>query len=80
MAYRIGRAHKPGKQKRNQLGNTTDPSSAHSTPSYSYYKLNEKTDIATKKSLTAETHSSTIFVLDNKPSVIIKDKYESNPY
>ena len=45
MAYVVGRAHKPRKQNRKRLDNTTDPSSAPSTPSYSYDKLNENTDI-----------------------------------
>ena len=70
MAYGIGRAHKLRKQNREQLDNTTDTSSA---PSYSYDKLNENTDITSKKILNAETHYSTIFALDTKPSVIIQN-------
>ena len=49
MAYGIGRDHKLGKNNINQLDNTTYPSSAPSTPSYSYEKLNENTDITSKK-------------------------------
>ena len=45
MAYRIDRAQKLGKQNRNRLDNVTDTSSEPSTPSYSYDKLNENTDI-----------------------------------
>ena len=53
MAYGIGLAPKIGKKNRNQLANTTDPSSAPSNPLYSYDKLNEYTDINCKKSFTA---------------------------
>ena len=63
---------------RKRLDNTTSHYSAPSTPSYSYNKLNEYTDIA-RKEITAETHYRKDFALDNKPSVIIKNKYESNP-
>ena len=49
MAYGIGQACKPGKQNRNELDNTTDPSSAPSTPSYSSDNFNENTDITSKK-------------------------------
>ena len=48
MAYRIGRAHKLVKQNRKQLDNTNDLYSETSTPSYSYSKLNENTDIGGK--------------------------------
>ena len=48
MAYGIDRAHKLGKQNKKRLDNTTDPSSAPSTSSYSYEKLNENTDITSK--------------------------------
>ena len=44
MAYEIGQAHKPGKQDRKRLDNTTDHSSEPSTPSYSYSRLNENAD------------------------------------
>ena len=80
MAYGIVRAHKLCKQDRNWLDNTTYTSSAPSTPSHSYEKLNENTDITSKKSLTAETHSSTTFALDYKPAVIIENEPASNPY
>ena len=60
MAYGISRDHKLEK-KRKQLDNTTEPYSATSTPSYIYYKMNENNDITSKKTLTAETHSITIF-------------------
>ena len=49
MAYEIGRAHKLGKQNRKRFDNTTDPPSAPSTLLYSYDKLNENTDITSKK-------------------------------
>ena len=49
MAYGIGRAYKLGKQNRKRLDNATDPSSEPSTPSYSYNKFNENTDITSKK-------------------------------
>ena len=48
MAYGIGQAQKTGKQNRKKLDNTTDTSSAPSTPSYSYDKLNGNTDITSK--------------------------------
>ena len=72
MAYEIDQYHKIRKQYRKRLDNTIDPSSSSSKPSYSFYKLNENTDITSKKSLTAETHSREIFALGNKPSVIIE--------
>ena len=56
MAYGIGRGHRIGKQNRKQLDNINDPSLESSTSSYSYDKLNENTDINSKKALTAETH------------------------
>ena len=56
---------------RNRLEKSTDPSSAPLTPLYSYYNLNKNTDITSKKFLTAETHSSTIFALEDKPAAII---------
>ena len=56
MNYGIGRYHKIGKQSIKQLDNTTDTSLVNSTPSYSYKKLNENTDITSKKELTAGTH------------------------
>ena len=49
MAYEIGRAHKLGKQNRNRLDNTADPSSSTSTNLYSYDKLNENTNNTSKK-------------------------------
>ena len=61
MAYRIGRARKLRKPNIKRLENTTHPSSAPSTPSYSYEKLNVNTDITSKKVLTSQTHSRTIF-------------------
>ena len=51
MAYGIVWAHKLVNQNRKWLDNTTDPSSAPSTPSYSYNKLNEYTDITSKKNI-----------------------------
>ena len=36
------------RKNRNRLDKTTDTSSAHSTPSYSYDKLNVNTDITRK--------------------------------
>ena len=48
MAYGIGQAHKLGKQNRKRLDKTTDTYSLRSTPSYSYDKLNENTDINSK--------------------------------
>ena len=80
MAYVIGRAHKLVKQNIKLLYNTTDTSSEYSTPSYSYYKFNENTDITSKRSLTTETHSRTIFSIEDKLSDIIQKKYASNPY
>ena len=41
MGYGIGQAHKLGKKNRKRLDNITDPSSAPSTLSYSYEKLNK---------------------------------------
>ena len=72
MAYRIGRYHKIRKKNKRVLYNTPNTSSTPSTPSYSYNKLNENTDITSKKSLTTETHSRTIFSLEDKPSDIIQ--------
>ena len=80
MAYGIFWAHNIRKKNRKRLDNTTDTSSAPLAPSYIYGKLNENTEITSKKSLTAETHSSTIFALDDKPSVIIQNWSASNPY
>ena len=40
---------KNSEKSRNQLDNTTDTSSAHPKPSYSYDKFNEITDIPSKK-------------------------------
>ena len=71
MAYGIDQDHKLGKQNRNWLDNTTDTSSAPSTPSYSYDKLKENTDITSKKALTSEIHYGTIFSLEDKPFDII---------
>ena len=59
--------------------NTTDTSLVLPTPSYSYDKLNEYTDKSRKK-ITAETHSRKFCALDDKASVVIQDKSESNPY
>ena len=72
MVYVIDRYQKLGKQDIKRLDNTTDPSSAHSTPSNSYEKLIKNTDITSKKSLTAEIHSSATFFLDDKLADIIK--------
>ena len=80
MAYKIVQACKIGKENIKRLDNTTDTYSAPSSPSNSYSKFNENTDITSKESLTAETHSRTIFSLDNKPSVIIHNKYASNRF
>ena len=71
MVYGIVRDHKLRNQNRNQLDNTTDTSSAPSTPLYSYEKLNGNTDITSKKALTSHTHSRTIFSLEDEPSDII---------
>ena len=79
-AYVIGRYQKHGKQKRKLLENTTDHSSAPSTPSNSYKKLNENTDITSKKSLTAEIHYSKTFSIYDKPSEIIQTEPLSYPY
>ena len=49
MAYGIGWSHKLRKQNIKQLDNTTDPSSAPPTLSFTYNKLNENTDITGKK-------------------------------
>ena len=57
----------------------TDPYSASSTPTYSYDKLNENTDITNKKYLTAETRSSTIYDVDDKPNILSQNKPASNP-
>ena len=48
-AYGIVRAQKLEKTNRKQLANTTDPYLSPSTPSYSYGKFNENTDITSKK-------------------------------
>ena len=72
MSYGIGRDRELRKQNRKKLENTTDPYLAPSNPSYSYDKLNENTDITSKKSLTAETHSRTLFSIEYKPSRIIQ--------
>ena len=71
MAYGIGRAHKLRKKNIKKLENTTDNSLAPSTPSYSYDTLNGNTDITSKKSLTAETHSRAILSLLDKSYDII---------
>ena len=62
------------------LNNRTDPSSAPSTPSYSSDTWNENTDFTSKIWLTAEENYTTIFALDDKPSVIIQNEYAYNPY
>ena len=80
MAYGIGQTQKLGKQNRKRLDNTTDPYSAPSTPSYRYDKLNENTDIPSKKSLTSQTHSRKIFSIEDKPSDIIRNNSAANPY
>ena len=80
MYYGIGRDHKLGKKNRKQLDNTTDPSSEPPTPSFSDSKLNENTHITSKKSLNSETHSRIFFAIDDKPSIIIQNKYASKPY
>ena len=49
MAYGIGWSHKLRKQNIKELDNTTDPSSAPPTPSFTYNELNENTDITGKK-------------------------------
>ena len=59
-----------------QLDNTTDPYSAPSPPSYSYEMLNENTDITSKILLTEETHYSTSFDIEDKPSIVI----QTSPY
>ena len=61
MAYGIGLDQKTGKQNRKRIDNTTNTSSAPSTPSYSYDKLNENIYITIKKPLTAETYSRKYF-------------------
>ena len=80
MAYGIGQARKLGKHKKKLIYNTTDPSSAPSTTSYSYDELNENTDITSKKLLSAETRSITILYLEDKPSDITQNKSAPNPY
>ena len=80
MAYGIGRAHKLVKQNINRLYNTIYPSSAASTLSYIYNKLNENTDITSTKLLTSEIHSRKIFDLEDKTSEIITKKSASDPY
>ena len=77
MAYEIGRFHKIGKLNRKILDNTTEPSSAPSTHSYSYYKLNENTDITSKKYYQQRHILEQYFSLEDKPSDIIKGKSES---
>ena len=54
MTYGIGLANKLGRENRKRLENPTDTPSEPSTPSYSYYKLNENT---------SETQYRTIFYL-----------------
>ena len=73
MAEIIGRVQRLGKQNRNRLENNTNPSSAHSTPSYCYQNFNENTDITSKIFLTAETHSIITFALDDKPDFVIQN-------
>ena len=58
----------------------TDPSSAPSTPSYSKKKLNENTDITSKKQLTAEIHYITNSALEDKPDDIIQTELVFIPY
>ena len=70
MAYGIDWDNKLVGKKR--LDNTTDHSPVPSNPSYSYDKLNENTDITSKKALNAETHSKTILSLEDKTSDIIQ--------
>ena len=67
-------------ENRKWLDNTTNNSSAPSTPSYSYGWLNENTYITSKKSLTVEARSITTFDLYNKPAGIIQNKNISKPY
>ena len=77
MAYVIGRDQKILKQNIKRLENTTDNSSAPSTHSYSYYKLNENTDITSKKYYQQRHILEQYFSLEDKPSDIIKGKSES---
>ena len=49
MAYGIGQAQKFGEQSRKIIDNNADTYSTPSTSSYSYGKLNENTDITSKK-------------------------------
>ena len=71
MAYGIVWAHKLGKQNRKQLDNTTDNYSSPSNTSYSYDKFNKNTDVTSKKALTTETNSRTIFSLGDKTFDIV---------
>ena len=79
MVYGIGRDHKLEKN-RKQVGNTTDTSSSPSTPSYSYDKLNENTDINIKIYINCRDRFYHNLSLDDKPSVIIQNECASNPY
>ena len=80
MNYGIVRANKLVKQNRKILVNTADTSSATSTPVYSYGNFNENTDSTSKKLLTAEAHSRTIFFLEDKTSDTIQNRSTSIPY
>ena len=80
MAHAIGRAQKLGKQNKKRLDNTTNNFSSPSNPSYSYNKLNENTNVTTAKKLTIDTHYSTTFYLDDKPSIVIQTEPVPNPH
>ena len=62
MTYGIVQYRKVGRQNRKRLDNTIYTSSATSILSYIYDKLNEYTDVTTKKSFTAEKHSRKYFL------------------
>ena len=80
MTHVIVWYHKGGKQNKNQLENITDPYLASSSPLYSYKKLNEYTDIMSKKSFTAKTYYIKSCDSYDKPSVFIQIESASNTY
>ena len=80
MTYWIFQGQKLGKQNKKRLDNTTNTSLAPSTPSNSNEKMNENTDITSKKSLNEETHySTTLCYIYDKLVYIIQTEPVYNP-
>ena len=83
MAIGIFRAHKLGKQNRHQPGVTNDPSNATSSTSSTSHindKFNGNIYVASKASLSAETHSSTNTDVKDATDDLIHTQSVSSPH